>query len=281
MEALNREKASASSSQLLPVLPAPLRARAPRELFRDPNLEIALYSRLTQIGRLESWIQQRLRGELSAHLEATSPAYQCGMRIQQALNEWEFCVCHVLPDSLAEFARELRGFRQALEGTRRRASDTTAAELLTLRRIASRVEEQQMQIGRISAAIAGYAQQLGSTDVLPPALPNFRRIVWVDWLTVVPPEQRLCEITRIESEVRSFLNRGLAGTLGLIQASRNACCARQDAILQEYWQRLRAYAQSHFVEERELDTVLDSLCLRYEPAIARREGTRIQPFAET
>lgn len=280
MEALNREKSLATRSHPSAPGPASGRNRATKESYYDRDPETALYTRLAQIGRLESWIQQRLRAELSAHLEATSPAYQCGMRIQQALNEWEFCVRHVLPDSLAEFARELRGFRQTVEGTRRRETDATAAELLALRRIAKRVEDQQLQIARISAAIAGHAQQFGASDVLPPTLPNFRRLVWVDWLTVVPVEQRLLEITRIESEIRSFLNRGLAATLGLVQSSRNACSARQDAVLQEYWQRLRAYAQSHFIEESELDAVLDSLSFRYEPEITRREGTRIRPFAE-
>lgn len=281
MEALNREKASATNFPPLHPASVPKRSLVPREFERESDLEIGLYSRLTQIGRLESWIQQRLRAELSAHLEATSPTYQCGLRIQQALNEWEFCVRHVLPGSLAEFARDLRGFRQAAEESPSRGSKVTAAEQLALRRIASRVEEQQQQIGRISAAIAGHARQIGAADVLPPALPNFRRLVWIDWLTVVPVEQRLFEVARIESEIRNFLDRGLAATLGLIQANRAACSARQDAVLQEYWQRLRTYAQSHFIEERELDAVLDSLSFRYEPEITRREGMRSRPLAET
>jgi hypothetical protein len=282
LEALNREKASVTSARAHSPAPAiPRTNPGSADSTRERDRDVALYTRLTLIGRLDSWIQQRLRVELSAHLEATSPTYQHGVRIQQALNEWEFCVRHVLPDSLAEFARELRGFRQAAAGTQRRGFDATPAALLALRRVASRVEEQQLQIGRITAAIAGHARQIGARDVLPPGLPNFRRIVWVDWLTVVPLEQRSAEVTRIESEIRSFLNGGLAATLGQSQACREACSARQDAVLQQYWQRLRDHAQSHFVEEREIDSVLDSLSFRYEPEIARRDGTRIRPFVAT
>jgi hypothetical protein len=282
LQELNRDKTSGAKPHPLPPIPLPpTRRLGALELSHESDPDIALHSRLTQTTRLESWIQLRLRAELSAHLEMTSPIYQCGLRIQQALNEWEFCVRHVLPDSLSEFARELRGLRLAAADAPRRGCNATPVETLALRRIASRVEEQQRQIGRISAAVAGHAQQIGATEVLPPALPNFRRIVWVEWLCVVPEQHRLSEVTRIESEIRTFLNSGLAATLGQIQACRNACSARQDAVLQEYWQRLRTYAQAHFIEERELDTVLDSLALRYEPEIARREGTRIGPFVET
>ena len=282
IEARNREKASQAAKSPVRRSPAPkwgdssLSALSPES---DPD--VALYTRLSRIGRIESWVQKCLRVELIAHLEATNAVFQNGMRIQQALNEWEFCVRHVLPDSLADFARELRGLRQSAGEHGRRAAATTAAEFVALRRIAARVEDQQLQIGRIAAAIAGHAQKLGATDVLPPSLPNFLRIVWVDWLSVVPADQVLGEVTRIESEVRTFLNHGLAATLELVQACRNACSTRQDHLLQEFWQRLREHAQSHFVEERELDAVLDSLSYRYEPEIARREGMRTQPFIQT
>lgn len=281
IEVRNREKASLTPASPVRATPAPAWDSSPPMARPESDPDVALYTRLSRIGRIESWVQKCLRVELVAHLEATNAVFQGGMRIQQALNEWEFCVRHVLPDSLAEFARELRGLRQAAGEPSRRAAATTAAEFVAVRRIAARVEDQQLQIGRIAAAIAGHAQKLGATDVLPPSLPNFLRMVWVDWLTVVPVEQVVSEVTRIESEVRTFLNHGLASTLEHLQGGRNACSTRQEHLLQEFWQRLREHAQSHFVEERELDTVLDSLSNRYEPEISRRESSRSQPFLQT
>lgn len=278
IEARNREKASRSATETAPAAPAPKGNPVVPSPGTDTDPDVALYSRLSRIGRLETWIQKCLRVELAAHLETTNAVYQHGIRIQQALNEWEFCVRHVLPDSLAEFARELRGLRQAAGEPHRRAAATAVADFVSLRRIAGRVEDQQLQISRIASAIAGHAQQLGATDVLPPTLPNFLRIVWVDWLSIVPAEQVMTEVTRIESEVRTFLNRGLPAVLEHLQACRNAASARQEHLLQEFWHRLREHAQSHFVEERELDAVLDSLSMRYEPEIARREGVRAQPL---
>jgi len=281
METRNRENSSLSRAHPLPPVPAPKTRQSSPALFSENDPDIALYSRLSRIGRLESWVQQRLRGELTQHLEATNPAFQFGIRIQQALNEWEFCVRHVLPDSLAEFARELRGLRLAATDPHRPVGKTTAPEFVALRRIASRVEEQQLQVGRIASTVAGHAQQIGATNVLPPPLPNFRRIVWVDWISVAPVEHLISEVTRVEGDVRNFLNQGLAATLERMQACRNACSTRQELILSEYWKRLRDHAQSHFVEEGELDVVLDSLSLRYEAEIARREGIRSGLFVES
>lgn len=281
MEARNREKASLARAHPLPPVPAPTGRHSSLTLFPENDPDIALYSRLSRIGRLESWVQQRLRGELTQHLEATNTAFQYGIRIQQALNEWEFCVRHVLPDSLAEFARELRGLRQVATDPHRQSGPSTASEFVALRRIANRVEEQQLQVARIASTVSGHAQQIGVTDVLPPPLPNFRRIVWVDWISVVPVEHLVSEVTRVEGDVRHFLNQGLAATLERLQSCRNACSTRQEHILSGYWQRLRDHAQAHFVEERELDLVLDSLSLRYEAEIARREGIRSGLFVES
>jgi len=243
--------------------------------------EAALYSRLAQVERLEAWIQGRLRAELSAHLEGTHPAFQGGLRLGQALGEWEFCVRQVLPDTLAEFARELRGLRQLAADPHRRGGLATAPEFVLLRRIAARVEEQQLQIARIAADIAEQAQEIGVGGVLPPLLPDFRRLIWVDWLAVVPAGQLVSEVTRIEGELRHFLNHEHADLLARFERSRGACGTLQERILTEYWNRLRAYAQSHYVEEKEVDAVLGSLSARYEPEIARREEARLLPFATT
>lgn len=277
MEERNRDKSSARSTAS--------GGRSSRRgnpfagLFPAADPDVALYSRLTRIARLESWLQQRLRLDLSEHLESTHAAFQAGARVQQALNEWEFCVRHVLPDSLAEFARELRGLRQAITDPQRKSEPAAPLDFTGLRRIAVRVEEQQMQVARIAAAIAGHAQPINAASLLPPPLPNFRRLAWIDWLSIVPEANLAGELTRIESELRTFLNQGHAEMLERLQASRRACSARQENILQEYWNRLREYAQSHFVEELELDSVLDSLSHRYESEIAQREHLRLRPLA--
>lgn len=279
MEARTRDKSSGQPAASAGAARSSKRGGLLASLFPAEDPDVALYSRLTRISRLASWLQQRLRVELSEHLEATHAGFKSGIRVQQTLNEWDFCVRHVLPDSLADFARELRGLRQTLADAERKGVPAAPPDFAALRRIAGRVEEQQIQVARIAAAVAGHAQAINAAEVLPPSLPNFRRLVWVDWLSVVPGEKLAAELTRIESELRTFLNRRHAEILETLQANRNACSARQEKILQEYWDRLRAHAQAHFVEELELDAVLDSLSHRYEPEIAQREHLRLRPIA--
>lgn len=284
LEARKRENEEAARTRP-PLLPTtPPRTGQLENLLSDAESDVALHARLSRAGRFETWLHRCIRRDLVSYLEETSAGYQATVRIQQALNEWEFCVRHVLPDSLAEFARELRGVRLATGAPQRRGSQPPfVMELSTLRQIASRVEEQQLQIGRIGTAIAGHAHAIGAGDVLAPALPNFRRLVWVDWLSVVPGGHLVAEVTRIESEVRAFLNTGLAALLEQLETSRAACTSRQDRMTQEYWTQLRAHAQAHYVRERDLDDVLDDLSHRYDAEIARRhrEVTRSPFLTET
>jgi hypothetical protein len=58
---------------------------------------------------------------------------------------------------------------------------------------------------------------------------------------------------------------------GRLQASRVSSVQRQENYLQQYWDQLRAHAQAHWVEERDVDQVLDTLGERYDDAIARRQ----------
>ncbi len=279
LETRKRDKVQAASSRTPFASNAPTRTNLPTT-FKVDDTDVALLARLTRVGRLETWLQRRIRHDLMLHLEETNPTFQCCVRIQQALNEWEFCVRHVLPESLGEFGRELRGLRMAAgETEQRRGPQPFAREFFSLRKIAARLEEQQLQVARIASAVAGHAQQIGARDVFPPVLPNFRRLVWVDWLAVVPAGHLVTEVTRIEGEIRSFLNRGVIETMDRLQACRDAGNDRQDAILRVLWNRLRTHAQSHYVEERDVDDVLDSLARRYDPEIARyqRETTR-SPF---
>jgi hypothetical protein len=279
LETRKREKVQAASSRAPFAQPVPPRTNPPTT-FKVDDTDVALLARLTRVNQLETWLKRRIRNDLMQHLEETNPTFQCCVRIQQWLNEWEFCVRHVLPESLGEFGRELRGLRAAVgEVEQRRGPQPFAREFFSLRKIAARLEEQQWQVARIASAVSGHAQQIGARDVNPPVLPNFRRLVWVDWLAVVPVGHLVAEVTRIEGEIRSFLNRGLNETMDRLQACRDAGNDRQDAILRVYWNRLRTHAQSHYVEERDVDDVLDSLGRRYDPEIARfqRETTR-SPF---
>jgi hypothetical protein len=229
----------------------------------------ALRTRLTRITRYETWLQRCIRRDLAAYLNAVSAEYQRIGLVKRLLDEWEQCVTRLLPDTLVAYAREMRGLRQAGAEVGR-GEQPFAHELAVLREIAVRVEAQHDQLAQISATVNTHALETALVDARVPPLPQFRRTMWVDWLGTIPLGHAIAEITRAESEVRAFLN-GMQPIVGRLQASRVACVQRQEYYLQQYWEQLRAHALSHWVEERDVDEVLDTLAERYDAEIVRRQ----------
>jgi hypothetical protein len=231
--------------------------------------------RFARLARFDVLLQRSLRRDLVEYLRQASPEYQRFVRIQQLLNEWEYCVQHLLPDSLSAFARDLRAVRQAAT-TAVPGPQQCTRELVALREVAVRLEEQQTHLNRITASFNDTAKPLSRTDVQIPTLPNFRRTVWVDWLSVVPIDQIVLEVTRVEMEIRAFVTTGLEPALGRLQGSRNACTLLQDNFLQTYWNRLRAHAQSNYVESRDVDQVLSALAENYGAALRYDDGEPVR-----
>ena len=79
--------------------------------------------------------------------------------------------------------------------------------------------------------------------------------------------------------MRAFLS-DMQPIVGRLQASRVSCVQRQEDYLRQYWDQLRAHAQAHWVDEREVDEVLETLSARYDSDITRhqREVTH-NPFS--
>lgn len=272
LKTLEQEKAALVSSR--PPFGV-LAARKTRDAFESSirqadDTEGALRARLTRAARYETWLQRCIRRELAAHLELASAEYQRVVQIRRLLDEWEYCVTRQLPDTLVAFAREMRGFRLA-GAEPGRVDPPGAEELALLREIALRLEQQQDHLGHVAAVVNAHALEIGLIDVRVPPLPQFQRAVWVDWLRIVPLEQCLADLTRAESEVRAFVHGGMQPIVGRLQASRVTSVQQQENYLQQYWDQLRAHAQSHWVEEREVDQVLDTLADRYDEAITRRQ----------
>jgi hypothetical protein len=261
-----------------------LAARKTRDAFESSikatdETKAALRNRLTRVARYETWLHRCIRRDLATYLETASAEYQGIDQIKHLLDQWEQRVTRALSDTLVAFAREMRGLRQAA-ATAGRGEQPFGHELAVLREIAARIEAQHDQLGQIAAMVSSSALEVALIDVRVPPLPPFRRPIWVDSLGVIPLGQAVAEVTRAEGEVRAFLN-AMQSIAGRLQASRVACAQRQDNYLQQYWEQLRAHAQAHWVEEREVDEVLATLADRYDPEIARRQReVTHNPFLE-
>jgi hypothetical protein len=280
VKALARQKAQVVSSR--PPFGV-LAKKKTREAFESSrrsadDTEATLRQRLAQAARYETWLQRCISRELAPFLEAISPEYQRVSEIKGWLDEWEKCVTRQLPALLTAFSREMRGLRGLLS-TEGRTELAVSEELALLRDIALRVEQQQDYLTNVANRVNAHAMEIGLLEVRVPPLPQFRRRVWVDALASSELSLAILELNRAEMELRAFLN-GMQPIIGRLQAGRVSCVQRHEDYLRQYWDQLRAHAQGHWVEERDVDEVLETMAARYDRNIKRhqREVTH-NPFS--
>lgn len=232
--------------------------------------EAALRDRLVRIEGIEKWLRPILRQDVAAYLADVSPDYVRFQQIRARLEDWEGAFQR-LPELLLALARELRSVRQA-------ASAGAAAgggflnELPVLRESAVRLERQHHEILVITGVVAELTHGGPHEEIRVPVLPDFRRVAWVSRLAVLPPDQAVAEVARVEKEVREFLAAGAELALARLEASRDVCTSLENQAVEQYWAQLRDHARAHYVEERDIDDVLEMLSQRYISAdIARRQ----------
>ncbi len=272
LEVIEREKANLANTRP----PFGLLARKEtRESFAKSlrsaeESEASLRDNLARIVRLDDWLRPLIRGNLVTYLREASADFDRFPQMGQWLDEWERAL-QELPDVLIAFARDMRLLRDALRATT--SNRNCAQELAVVREIAGRVEERHTRFARAGAAVVAHAAHLGLTDFRLPNLLELRRVAWVSRLSVMPLEQAALEVTRVEAEVRAFLNGGLQLTEAGLNASREQCEEAQEGFLQSYWDQLRAHALAHYVEEGDVDQILDTLVARYiDSDILRRQA---------
>ena len=261
-----------------------LARKATREAFTRSmctalDNEAALRDRLAQISGIEEWLRPLLRQDIAAYLTAISPDYRRFQEVRARLDDWERTF-QALPEFLVAFARELRNLCQAVD------SDPAAGrrlvyELPVVSEIAVRLERQQHELPGIAAAVAELTQAGAMSEIRVPVLPDFQRIDWVNHLAALPPDQALTEAACVEKEFRDFLADGIDLVHARLEVSRDVCTRLENKALEQYWDQLRAHAQSHYVEERDVDEVLAMLAQRYASAnLARHQAELLaDPFS--
>ncbi len=235
--------------------------------------EAALRDRVDQLKRLDEWIKPKLRDEIAAYLEQASPDYGCFATMRQPVAVWrtEF---GPLPDLLTAFARELKGYRELVSEAKPSPKRQVEA-LAHLRNAAVRLEQQNERLRAVVVSLAGLTgegTELARDLKLPP-LPEFNRVTWVGRLALLPAEACIREATQVENEARAFVAAGTGIIEARLEAGETAAGLHRDRFLDAYWDQLRAYAQSNYVEERDVDSVLAELAQRYvQGNIAERQA---------
>jgi hypothetical protein len=237
--------------------------------------ESALRDRLARIVRLEECVRPRLQRDVGIFLEVASPDFCRYRKMYAQLDAWEIGL-ESLPDLVTALNRDLRVVRDAFAAGRR----PDDVEMSALGEIASRVENLFIQLAHGALALSEHARKLDVDGVAVPTLPNLQRVTWVNRLTVIPLATVPAEIARVEAELRAFLNGGVDLAIARIRATRESAQRHEHDFIQRYWNQLRTHARIHYVEERDLDEVLEGLTHSYGTAMAaqRLAHTTRSPF---
>jgi hypothetical protein len=245
-----------------------------RSIEQTTRTAESLQARLSRLARYEEMLQRRIHTDLAAYLKVASTDYTGLGQLQELFRKWHATVQQDLRGELALFAREMRELRQL--ATEPGASPSVCGpRLRELRTIAARLESLDTALAKIVETIQWQSHELADEeDVHAPVLPPFRRVLWVDWLAVIPLDQLAGELTRVESEVQITLRASIDNAVNLGQRSSECCARLQVNLLQTYWNQLRTHAQTYYVEALDVDSVLKVFAARYDaagPAVPRQE----------
>ncbi len=247
--------------------------------------EAGLRSRLEQVEQLDLWLKSSLERQLHKYLANTNAEYRCCDDACAAVATWESGVQYLREKSIA-FARDARAVATAIDAQQtspaiagRSAFESRLRAIATLRRTVESTEsdladimEAREQFSRLSANQGPDAAQL-------PKPPVFRTTGWVDRLALLTDVQVYDEVRQAEAEARAFCSNGILSLFAQANEVRDACIDARVTVLHKLWSQMRAYAQAHYVQERDVDEVIAELTAHHVSAdLRRRQGVAADPF---
>lgn len=241
----------------------------PQTMRTALNNEAGLRDRLDKITALDECLRRLIRHDLEACLVTASPDYGRLLQARQQFGLWEQLVMQ-LPDLLRGFARDLRAVRYAVAHAGPAEGRHCVHELAVLRVIAVRLEGLQRDLTKISAKLETLLTAEQKQEINFPPLPDFNRVAWVGRIAILSPAQAGQELTAVEKELRAFLSVGFSEMLIQLKVRADICRQHAAIFLEHYWNQLRVHARLHYVEEQDVDEVLNTLTQRY--VIANIEG---------
>jgi hypothetical protein len=228
----------------------------------------SLTKRLARIDALEDSLKSTLHDKLRDHLQEASPDYRFGADVFSAITAWEREV-NPYGDCLVAFARELKCAARALVGPRINlyASFNPQAEAVSgLRHFAESVDHASL---RLDAAAKNLRQAITGTiyekvRVLAPPIAGL--VQWMERLALLSNVDALVEMQARDIDLRPLLANKLLVLHACATTARETVGEVQRDYLKNYWDNLRQHALANYVEDRNVDEVLDELTARYVPA---------------
>jgi uncharacterized protein YukE len=246
------------------------------------DTEAAIEARLGKLEAIENWLKNAIRDRLRAYLSQVSENYRRSSKIGDAVKSWDRLIEHY-GEQLLALARNIKNvavsFAGATGGVRSAFGDRAQA-FAELRMGADSLDRTALQLESLTRSMTMYAANSPYKDVHLIELPIKGIVGWVDNLALQHDRDALPAAQEMESDARQIVAKKLNDYHASAAAAIEALIVIDNQELESYWEVLRAHALAHYVQERDVDEVLNELNERYVVANIERRQRAIESQAD-
>jgi hypothetical protein len=264
-----------------------LATKKQREVFESSmqtvlDSEAAIATRLGKLEAIENWLKSAIRDRLRDYLRQVSENYRRSNKIAEAIKSWDRLIEHY-GEQLLALARNIKNvsvsFAGAAGGVRSAFGDRAQA-FAELRMGADSLDRTALQLESLSRSMAMIAANSAYKDVQLPELPIKGVVGWVDNMALQHDRDALPAAQEMEAQARNVVSKKLNEFHASAAAALEALTAIEGQELESYWEVLRAHALAHYVQERDVDEVLNELNERYVVANIERRQRSMESQAD-
>ena len=246
------------------------------------DTEAGIATRLGKLEAIEKWLKVAIRDRLRIYLREASENYRRSGKIADAIKSWDRLIEHY-GEQLLALARNIKNvsvsFAGAAGGARAAFGDRAQA-FAEMRMGADSLDRTAVQLDSLSRTMAMYAANSPYKDVQLTELPIKGVVGWVDQLALQHDRDALPAAQEMEADARGVVAKKLTDFHNVAAAALEDLAVIEGKELETYWEVLRAHALAHYVQERDVDEVLNELNGRYVVANIERRQRVIESQAD-
>ncbi len=260
-----------------------LATKKQREVFESSmqtvlDTEAAIENRLGKLEAIENWLKSAIRERLRDYLAQVSENYRRSAKIAEAIKAWDRLIEHY-GEQLLALARNIKNVAVSFAGATggvRSAFGDRAQSFAELRMGADSLDRTALQLESLTRSMAMIAANTPYKDVRVADLPIKGVVGWVDNLALQHDRDALPAAQEMEADARTIVAKKLNDYHASAAAAVESLTVIENQELESYWEVLRAHALAHYVQERDVDEVLNELNERYVVANIERRQRAIE-----
>ena len=260
-----------------------LASKKQRETFESSmqtvlDTEAAIEARLAKLDAIEIWLKSAIRERLREYLRQPSENNRGSGKIAESIKAWDRLVEHYgeLLLALARNIKNVVGTYAGAPGGARSAFGDRAQVFAELRMGADTLDRTALQLETLNRTMEMFAADSAYKDVRLAELPIKGVVEWVDNLALQHDRDALPAAREMEADARAVVAKKLTEYHASAAAALEAFGVVENQELENYWEVLRAHALAHYVQERDVDEVLNELNERYVVANIERRQRAIE-----